>query len=178
MDVERVLSERINMPQVMDVAAWAAEDRANRKRLWQCVRSSDRRTGVNALWVMTHLPESETEWIRALRDEMADMLLSETDGSRNRLLLEILREQDYEADEIRTDLLDYCLWKINSECEPYAVRCFSLYLAFKLCRHFPELLAELEEHLEMMTLQPLSPGLRSALRRTKRNIIRQRRKFL
>lgn len=81
MDVERVLSERINMPQVMDVAAWAAEDRANRKRLWQCVRSSDRRTGVNALWVMTHLPESETEWIRALRDEMADMLLSETDGS-------------------------------------------------------------------------------------------------
>ena len=39
-----------------------------------------------------------------------------------------------------------------------------------MCRHFPELLAELQEHLDMMQYQVLSPGLRSALHQTKYNI--------
>lgn len=111
------------------------------------------------LWVMTHLPETDKEWVMSLRDAMIDMLLTETDVAKKRLLLQILREQEYGIADIRTDLLDYCLSKINSECEPYAVRCFSLYLAFKMCRHYPELIAELEERLDMMALQPLSSGL-------------------
>ena len=60
----------------------------------------------------------------------------------------------------------------HSDCEPYAVRCFSMYTAFKMCRHFPELIAELEQHLDMMRFQTLSPGLASALRQTKAKISR------
>jgi len=101
---------------------------------------------------------------------MIDMLLVETDTSKKRMLLQLLREQEYDADNIRTEFLDYCMSKINSECEPYAIRCFSIYAAYKMCRHFPELLAELEEYLAMMQKQPLSPGLKSALRHTKAKI--------
>lgn len=125
---------------------------------------------MNALWAMTHLPETDAEWLLYLRDEMIDTLLAETDTGKKRMLLQLLREQEYAADDIRTDFLDYCMSKINSECEPYAVRCFSIYAAYKMCRHFPELIAELEEHLDMMQYQTLSPGLKSALRQTKSKI--------
>lgn len=129
-------------------------------------------TSVNAIWAMTHLPETNAEWLSSLRNEMIDMLLVETDTGKKRMLLQLLRNQEYEADDIRTDFLDYCMSKINSECEPFAIRCFSIYAAYKMCRHFPELLAELEEHLDMMQYQPLSPGLKSALRQTKSKIKR------
>lgn len=129
-------------------------------------------TSVNAIWAMTHLPETNAEWLASLRNDMIDMLLVETDTGKKRMLLQLLRDQEYDADDIRTDFLDYCMSKINSECEPYAIRCFSIYVAYKMCRHFPELLAELEEHLDMMQYQPLSPGLKSALRQTRSKIKR------
>lgn len=170
MNIGQLLLQKINLPQIKSVVSWASGSQDNLTMLWHFVRSDDRRTSVNALWVMTHLPEADAEWLLSLRDEMIDMLLTEMDTSKKRMLLQLLREQEYDAYDIRTDFLDYCMSKINSECEPYAVRCFSIYTAFKMCRHFPELLAELDEHLDMMRYQTLSPGLRSALRQTKSKI--------
>ncbi len=167
-----MLSGKINLPEVRQTALWAAGNADNLGRLWQMAQSADRRTAVNALWVMTHLPESEAGWLASLQDEMIDRLLAETDTAKRRLLLHLLREQEYDPENLRTDFLDFCLSKINSEHEPYAIRCFSIYAAFKMCRHYPELLAELSEHLDMMSLQPLSPGLKSALRQTKKKISR------
>lgn len=51
----------------------------------------------------------------------------------------------------------------------------SLYAAFKMCRHFPELVTELEGHLEMLSFQTLSPGLKSALGKTTADIARLKR---
>lgn len=170
MDIEDLLSYRINLPQVIEVVAWASGIPENLNRIWSLTGNKDRTTSANALWCMTHLPESDKEWIRSLRDDMIDRLLTETDTGRKRMLLQLLRDQDYHADDIRTDFLDFCMSKINSECEPYAIRCFSIYAAFKMCRHFRELLAELNSRLDMMSFQPLSPGLKSALRQTKAKI--------
>ena len=170
MNVRELLSERINLPEINNVASWASGSRRNICLLWTLSQSEDRTTSVNALWSMTHLPQSDAECVASLRNEMIDMLLAEADTSKKRMLLQLLRAQEYCADDIRTDFLDYCLSKINSECESYAVRCFSIYAAYKMCRHFPELIAELERHLDMMQCQPLSPGLKSALRQTKSKI--------
>lgn len=165
-----MLSGKINLPEVRQTALWAAGNADNLGRLWQMAQSADRRTAVNALWVMTHLPESEAGWLASLQDEMIDRLLAEIDTATRRLLLHLLREQEYDSDSLRTDFLDFCLSKINSEHESYAIRCFSIYAAFNMCRHYPELLAELSVHLDMMSLQPLSPGLKSALRQTRKKI--------
>ncbi|MDE6392172.1 MAG: hypothetical protein K2L59_02735 [Muribaculaceae bacterium] len=167
MYIEELLSQKTNLQQIKSVVSWASGSQDNFKLLWGFVQSDDRRTSVNALWTMTHLPKTDVKCIVSLRDEMIDMLLAETDTGKKRMLLQLLREQEYAADDIRTDFLDYCLSKINSECEPYAVRCFSIYAAYKMCRHFPELIAELETYLDMMQYQTLSPGLKSAIRQTK-----------
>ena len=170
MNIEEILSKRIYMPEIENVVFWASGSRENIVTLWTLSRSRDRMKSVNALWTMTHLPETNAEWLSSLRSEMIDMLLVETDTGKKRMLLQLLRNQEYEPEDIRTDFLDYCMSKINSECEPYAIRCFSIYAAYKMCRHFPELIAELEEHLDMMQYQTLSPGLKSALQQTKKKI--------
>lgn len=170
MNIEELLSKRVSMPGIENMASLASGSRENIVTLWTLSQSGDRMTGVNALWTMTHLPETDAECLASLRNEMIDMLLVETDTSKKRMLLQLLRNQEYDSGDIRTDFLDYCMSKINSECEPYAIRCFSIYAAYKMCRHFPELIAELEEHLDMMQYQNLSPGLKSALRQTKSKI--------
>lgn len=170
MNIEDLLSMRLCIADISKLVSWACKSEENILMLWHLVRSDHRMTSVNALWAMSHLPETEAGKVLSLRDQMIDMLLIETDTAKKRMLLRILREQEYDSDEIRTDFLDFCLSKINSECEPYAVRCFSIYAAYKMCKHFPELIAELEEHLDMMQYQKLSPGLKSALRQTKSKI--------
>lgn len=176
MNLGELLSIRLNMPQINNVVTWASGSADNLSQLWNFAQSADRRTSVNALWAMTHLPERDAEWLSSIRDNMIDMLLTETDAAKKRLLLQLLRDREYEADNIRTDFLDYCLSKINSECEPYAVRCFGMYAAYKMCRHYPELVAELEDHLDMMRYQSLSPGLESALRQTRQKISKLKRR--
>lgn len=170
MNVEELLSKRIYMPEIRNVVSWATGSRKKISSLWNLAQSEDRLISVNALWSMTHLPETDAGYIASLRNEMIDMLLVEADTSKKRMLLQLLRNQEYDVKDIRVDFLDFCLSKINSECEPYAIRCFSIYTAFKMCRHFPELIAELEGHLDMMQYQMLSPGLKSALRQTKSKI--------
>lgn len=160
------------MATVRAVVAWTLEDMPNREELWLLANSDDRRVSVNALWVMTHFPECEQDWLQSHQNDFADMLLIETDTSKRRLLLQLLKTQDFDSETLRSDLLDFCLSKINAECEPYAVRCFSLYVAFRMCRHYPELIAELEQYLDLLSTQQLSPGLRSALRQTRTKIAR------
>lgn len=170
MDIENLLAQRVNLPEIKSVASWASGSREKITMLWNLARSNDRMTSVNSLWSMTHLPQKDAEWLVSIRDDMIDMLLAETDTSKKRMLLQLLREQEYRVDEIRADFLDYCMSKINSECEPCSIRCFSAYAAYKMCRHFPELISELEHHLGLMQYQALSPGIRSAQRHIKAKI--------
>ena len=163
------------MPVIRSLVAWVLEDHSHKNELWTYVHSTERRVSVNALWVMTHLPKSESLWLQSLQDELTDMLLAETDTSKKRILLQLLRDQDFRHECIRTDLLDFCLSKINAECEPYAVRCFSMYLAFKMSHNYPDLITELELYLDMLGQQHLSPGLKSALRHTRVGIARLKR---
>lgn len=164
------------MGDIMEMVKEIAAQPQLRNQLLYVAHSDCRTAKNNALWILNHLPESESDWIKSHRDELTDMLLAEDDVAAKRMLLGILKKLDYQPDEIRTDFLDFCMSKINSEHEPYAVRCFSIYCAFKMCRHYPELISELEEHLEMMTYQTLSPGLKSALRQTRKHIATLRRK--
>ena len=166
MNLEDILKRRINLPEIKLIMAWVNHSNTRRAHLWQLARSNERQTSVNALWVLTHLSTKDSEWLGSLQNELIDMLLVENDASKKRLLLKLLREQEFHPESLRSDLIDYCLSKINSECEPYATRAFCIYVAFKMCRHYPELVAELKEHLAILSHRNLSPGLTCARRNT------------
>lgn len=166
MNIEDLLKRRINLQEIKLIMAWVTRSNTRRAHLWQLAKSNERQTSVNALWVLTHLSATDSKWLGSLQDELIDMLLIENDRSKKRLLLKLLREQEFHPESLRTDLIDYCLSKINSECEAYATRAFCIYVAFKMCRHYPELAAELKEHLAVLSHQNLSPGLTCARRKT------------
>lgn len=167
------LSGTIGMAEIISTVFWALESPENRERLFQLAMTPEAgKAANNALWCLTHLQKTDSESLLSKQEELIDRLLAETQTARKRMLLQILRDQRYDPEAIRTDFLDFCFGKINSECEPYAIRAFSIYCAFNLSRYYPELIAELEQHLDLLATQPLSPGLLSALRTTRRNIRR------
>ena len=166
------LQGRIGKKEVDDIAAEATVTDRVKQTLWALTKSPGRRVAVNALWVITHLPKYEIDWLASLQDELIEWLIDETDASKKRMLLQLLREQQFNADnENVVKLLDFCLPKINAESEPYAVRCFSLYVAYKICRPYPELISELSYRIELLKTQTLSPGLRSALRQISSRVL-------
>lgn len=169
-NVIAILSQRINKPDIRYIVLWCLENDDNIKSLYELSKSDDERISVNSLWCLTHLPKEKSAWLQSKQDEIIDRLLQESHTAKKRIMLQILREQEFSKDSIRTDFIDFCFSKINSECEPYAVRCFSIYCAFKVCRFFPELIEELKGYLDMLSLQNLSPGLKCALRTTRQNI--------
>lgn len=160
-----LLQSRINKAEIDRIVNWASERESNRATLLELAFGEDERTSSNALWCLTHLKKSDAVWLQSLQDFFIDALLSEKNTSRKRMILQILREQEYRKEDIRVDFLDLCLANINSESEPYAVRCFSLYISAKMCRYYPELISELKERLTLLSREPLSPGLRCAFRK-------------
>ncbi|MDE6648738.1 MAG: hypothetical protein K2K45_02285 [Muribaculaceae bacterium] len=164
-DIAFILDGRIGKKDLRALAEWASIRLENRNRLFELAFCDSGKISDNALWCITHLKNSDAVWLQSLQDFFIDTLLKENTTARRRMLFQILRDQEYHADCIRVDFLDYCMSNINSECESYAIRCFSLYIAIKICRHYPELLAELKERIGLLSHEPLSPGMRCAVRK-------------
>ncbi len=175
MDIEklkRILEGRMNMKEVAELVTFAINNNSFRDELYILTSHDDRRISVNALWCLTHLQKQLPEFFQQKQEILIDRLMVESDVSKKRMFLQILRDQEYYVETMRSDFLDFCLSKINSECEPYAIRAFSLYTAFRMCRHFPELTEELRAHLEMLSYQSISPGLKSARRQVEARLKR------
>lgn len=169
-DIKSLLSNRLGKRELELIADWASKNIENRNMLFSIAFDDYGKIGSNALWCLTHLRNNCTDWLQSKQNILIDLLLKEEKTSRKRMILQILREQGYKAEDINVDFLDFCMNNINSESEQYAIRCFSLYTAIKMCRHFPELMVELNERIGMLSKEPLSPGMRCAVRKVKAQI--------
>lgn len=139
-----------------------------KEELYALIYHADIRVSYNALWTFTHFSKAELGWLRDRRDELIDLLLTDTHVGKRRLILTLLEHQSICAEDLRTDYLDFCLSKINST-EPYAIRALCLKQAFAQCRLYPELLSELMSEIDLMEYSDMSPGLISA----RKNVLRQ-----
>ena len=135
-----------------------------KEELYQLTLDSDRRVATNALWTFTHFSAVDNEWLYAKHDQLIDRCLKEKDATKLRLMLNLLLRQPYTEEDIRTDFIDFCLMKLTDPKSPYAIRALCIKLAYEQMKHWPELLNELRQTLEMISCEPLSPGLRSAWR--------------
>lgn len=171
-ELAEMLNRRLSMKEVLRFAECAKGSSEFKESIWNLTFSDVRRIAVNSLWIITHF-RGEEQWLRKLQSQLIWRLLSEKDHTKKRIYLQLLRDMSFEPDSESTlRLLDYCFSKINSECEPYAIRCLSIYIAYEISKDYSELLAELEQYLEMLSSQVLSPGLRSALNKVRRKISR------
>ena len=167
-----LLSHRLSMDGINEICllVQGEQNHSLKEQLYQLTLDNDRRVAVNALWVFTHFALADNEWLYAKHDQLIDRCLNEKDATKLRLMLSLLLRQPYTEEDIRTDFIDYCLMRLTDPKSPYAIRAQCIKLAYEQMKYWPELLNELRQTLEMISCEPLSPGLRSAWRQVMKKL--------
>lgn len=170
--MKTLLSHRLSMDGINDICllVQGEQNHSLKEQLYQLTLDNDRRVATNALWVFTHFALADNEWLYAKHDQLIDRCLNEKDATKLRLMLNLLLRQPYTEEDIRTDFIDYCLMRLTDPKSPYAVRAQCIKLAYEQMRYWHELLNELRQTLEMISCEPLSPGLRSAWRQVMKKL--------
>ena len=166
------LTNRLSQDELHELCALTQGEQNNhlKEELYQLTLDNDRRVAINALWTFTHFALADNEWLYAKHDQLIDRCLKEKDATKLRLMLNLLLCQPFDEEDIRTDFIDYCLMRLTDPKSPYAVRAQCIKLAYEQMKYWPELLNELRQTLEMISCEPLSPGLRSAWRQVMKKL--------
>lgn len=167
-----LLSHRLSQSDIHELCALTQGEHNDnlKEELYQLTLDADRRVATNALWVFTHFSAVDNEWLYAKHNQLIDRCLNEKDVTKLRLMLTLLLRQPFDEEDIRTDFIDYCLMRLTDPKSPYAVRAQCIKLAYEQMKYWPELLNELRQTLEMISCEPLSPGLRSAWRQVMKKL--------
>ena len=168
-----LLTHRLSQSEIKQLCALTHGARNNhlKEGLYQLTLDDDRRVAVNALWTFTHFAADDNVWLFAKHDQLIDRSLKEHDTTKLRLMLNLLLSQPYTEEDIRTDFIDFCLARITDARAPYAIRAQCIKLAYEQMRYWPELLDELRQTLDLISCEPLSPGLRSAWKQVMKKIL-------
>ena len=146
------------------------ENDYRKEELYQFTFDEDDRVAFNALHALSHFDLANNEWLYSKHDNLIDRVMKEKHVGKCRLMLNLLLRQPFDEEDIRTDFIDYCLMRLTDPKSPYAVRAQCIKLAYEQMKYWPELLNELRQTLEMISCEPLSPGLRSAWRQVMKKL--------
>lgn len=171
--MKTLLAHRLSQSEIKQLCALTQGARNNhlKEELYQLTLDANRRVAINALWTFTHFAADDNVWLFAKHDQLIDRCLNEKDTTKLRLILTLLLRQPFDEEAIRTDFIDFCLARITDTRAPYAIRAQCIKLAYEQMRYWPELLDELRQTLEMISCEPLSPGLRSAWKQVMKKIL-------
>lgn len=153
-------SDVMHIDEIKALAQQAHEDRTVREGLFATMQAGEPRAAGHAAWALTHLPSTDDKYIAQHREELVALALGTSHVPLRRLSLTLLERLEWGEEEVRTDLLDFCLQRMLSSFEPYGVRALCVKLAYYQCRHYPELCMELEQTLQMMEQTEMGSGLR------------------
>jgi hypothetical protein len=122
--------------------------------------SSSAITPSHAAWALTHLPKEDNIYINMYRARLAQLAITTPEVPLRRLSMVLLERLEWGRDDVRTDLLDFCLCHMMLPDEPYGVKALCMKLAYQQCRHYPELCAELKQSLLLMEPSELGAGVK------------------
>ncbi len=165
------LSQRLQKNDIYEMCLLTQghENDKNKEKLYSLIGDKDDRIAYNALWIFCHFNIFDNDWLYQKHDDLIDRVMIETHVGKKRMMLSLLNRQPFCKESLRADFIDFCIGKIPSQAEPYAVRALCMKLAYEQCKFYPELLTELRECLDMITQEPLS----SALVSTRKNILKR-----
>ena len=135
-----------------------------RKNLLQFAGDVNDRVRYNALWVLTHIPLTGNEWLCRSQNLLIGMAMVEKHSGCFRLLLTMLNNQSFLADDCRTDFFDFCLTLFADHHQAVSVRAMAIKLAYKMSRCHPALLSEIRLVVEEARWGMTQPALKSAIR--------------
>lgn len=134
--------------------------------LLTCLDDADIRVARNAAWVLTHKPLSEIRMLPP--DRLIDLALTTSDTSLRRLVLCLVEKLPMSQEEMRTDLLDFCLLHMRLPQEPPGVQALCMKLAHSMCSPYPDLVREFQETLSIMQPELYKPGVQHLINKMKK----------
>lgn len=123
------------------------------------MHSDDGRVARNAFWVLTKATDQELSQLQGMLHELMDLALKTGHSAVRRLSLNIIERLKMEEDDLRTDFLDFCLEHMADADELPGIQSISMKLAFRMCKFYPELLAEFKATLESMEPEFFKPAV-------------------
>ena len=150
----------MHIEDIKALAQSAHKDAEERERLFRTMLAAEGREAYHAAWALTHLPPSDNGHIDARREELVQLAVNTAEISLRRLALALLERLEWGVDDVRTDLLDFCLEHMMLPGEPYGIKALCMKLAWQQCRHYPELCAELKQCLLLMEPSELGSGVK------------------
>ncbi|MCI6491662.1 MAG: hypothetical protein MSA28_06065, partial [Prevotella sp.] len=94
--------------------------------------------------------------------EITDLVLRTPNTSLRRLLLSVLYRMPFRGDDIRVDLLDFCLENMVAAHQPPGVQSLCMKMAHRMCAPYPELEAEFLRTIKDMNPYHYSAAVTSA----------------
>lgn len=150
----------MHIDDIKALAKSAHEDVEVRERLFRTMLSGEGKEASNAAWALTHLPKEDNIYINMYRAELVQLALITPEVPLRRLSMVLLERLEWGRDDVRTDLLDFCLEHMMLADEPYGVKALCMKLAYQQCRHYPELCAELKQCLLLLEPSELGAGVK------------------
>ncbi len=150
----------MHIEDIKALALSAHNDPDKREQLFHAMLGGENKDAYYAAWALTHLPSEDNIYINMYRARLADFAITTPDTSMRRLSLVLLERLEWTIDDMRTDLLDFCLDHMMQPDEPYGVKALCIKLAYLQCRHYPELKAELRQVLLLMEPSELGAGVK------------------
>lgn len=125
----------------------------------QYMHSDDERVARNALWSLTKATDKELSQLQPILNELIELALTTPSSLVRRLSLNIIERLKMEEDDLRTDFLDFCLEHMADADELPGIQSISMKLAYRMCKFYPELLAEFKATLESMEPEFFKPAV-------------------
>ena len=123
------------------------------------MHSEDERVARNAFWTLTKATDKELSQLQSILKELIDLALTTSSSSVRRLSLNIIERLEMKEDDLRSDFLDFCLEHMADADELPGIQSISMKLAYRMCKFYPELLAEFEATLESMEPEFFKPAV-------------------
>ncbi|MCQ2067790.1 MAG: hypothetical protein MJY68_01635 [Bacteroidaceae bacterium] len=125
----------------------------------QFMLGDEERVVRNAFWVLTKATDKELSQLQVMLNELIEMALKTPWSSVRRLSLNIIERLEMKKDDLRTDFLDFCLEHMADVDELPGIQSISMKLAYRMCKFYPELLAEFKATLESMEPEFFKPAV-------------------
>ena len=125
----------------------------------QFMHSDDERVARNAFWSLTKATDKELSQLQPILNDLIDLALTTPSSSVRRLSLNIIERLEMKEDDLRTDFLDFCLEHMADTDELPGIQSISMKLAYRMCKFYPELLAEFKTTLESMEPDFFKPAV-------------------
>ena len=123
--------------------------------------SQDYRVARSALWGLTKATDEEEAQLQVMLNKLIEQAIQTDNSSVRRLTLNIIERLKMEAEDLRTDFLDFCFEHMVSIEEFPGIQTLCMKLAYRMCSFYPELMGEMKRTLEAMEIEYYKPAVKS-----------------